>query len=413
MSLKLVFFNRSFWPDITATGQLLTELCEDLVRDYRCCVTVITGRPLLVKEGNYSDKFGIRLIRKENFKGIEILRVRNTTFSHNSFLGRISNYLTYFILSFIASSKLEKIDLVITLTDPPIVGLLGLSVSLRFNIPFVISVRDIFPEAARGLERYHSGVIYSLLDCINRFCLKKTKQIVVLGKLMARRLIEEKDIRAQKIAIIPDWADCSKIFPVSKNNPFSLKYNLINYFVVMYSGNLGVSAGLETLIESAKILRDYKDILFVFIGEGVMKAKIVELGKRYKLENLRFFPYQSQEVLPNSLSTADVFVIPLKRGLAGYSVPSKIYAILASGRPYIACVDEESEIAEITENFKCGLLAKPEDPQDLSKKIIFLYENKDLRIKMAENARYAAQFFDRSLGVKSYYELFKRCLGLK
>ena len=409
MSLRVVFLNRSFYPDITATGQLLTELCEDLVKDYNCQVTVIVGRPLILisKDNDQARNFGKGIVQKENLKGIEILRVKNTTFSPELFLGRVSNYLTYFLLSFIASFKLKKPDLVITLTDPPIIGLAGLFISRRFNIPLIISVNDIFPEVARGLEGSQNGAVIFLLDYIYRFCLKKANHIVALGKIMQRRIIEEKGVRENKVSIIPSWADSKNIFPVSKRNPFSLTHNLADYFVVMYAGNIGASSGLETLIDSAQLLKAHKDMLFALVGEGIKKEKLIQRTKDYNLENVRFFPYQPKEKLSDLFSSADIFIIPLKKGLVGYSLPSKIYTILASARPYIACMEEGGEVGQITQEFNCGLMARPEDPLDLSEKILFLYKDKELRARLGENARYAAGFFDRSEGVKKYYALFK------
>lgn len=414
MGLRVIFFNRSFYPDITATSQLLFELCEDLVKDYGWQVSLIVSRPLLMRDDDCPpDNFGMKMIKREYVKKIEILRVRNTAFSQRFFMGRLFNYLTYFFLSFIASFKLEGPDLVIALTDPPIIGLVGLWVSRRFNIPLVVSVRDIFPEVAKSLGGRQNKTMNFLLDWINRFCLKRAAHIVALGGLMRRRLIEEKGINPDKISIITDWADCAKIFPVSKRNPFSLTHNLADFFVVMYSGNLGALSGAEDLIESANLLKDYKDILFVFIGEGIIKDKLIRFSRKYKLKNIRFFSYQPRDSLSYSFSSADIFVISLKKGMAGYSVPSKIYPILASGRPYIAAVDEESEIAKITQEFNCGLIAKAQEPLELTKKILFLRDNQELKTEMGRNARKAALFFDRSRGTKAYAELFKRLLSDK
>lgn len=413
MPLKIVFFNRSFYPDITATGQLLTELCEGLVKDYGCVVTVVAGRPLVTK-GIYTDNFKRReFVRKEDVEGIEVFRVKNTIFSPKSFIGRITNYLTYFFLSFYASFRLKKPDLVVTLTDPPIIGLLGLWTSRRFAIPFIISVRDIFPEAAKGLESSQSKIINFLLDYINRLSLKKAHCVVALGETMRKRLIEEKGVREDKVSIISDWADCRNILPLPKDNPFSSVHNLVDYFVVMYAGNMGASSGLEFVVESANLLKDYRDILFVFVGEGIIKDKLIELSSSYKIENIRFLSYQPLEMLSEVFSSADIFIIPLKKGLAGYSIPSKVYPIMASGRPYIASVEIESEIIQITREFDCGLFARPQDYKDLTEKILMLYNNKELVTRMGENARKAAVFFDRSPGVKKYYESFNKILGNK
>src|SRR4030042_1489338 len=288
MATRIVFFNRSFYPDISATSQLLSELCEDLVKDFNCEVTLICGKPLSNKHPGAIFHYGMHLIKKDSFKKINILRVNSTNFSPRSFLKRISNYLSYFALSFLASFKLKGADLVVTLTDPPIIGLVGLWVSSRFHAPLVISLRDVFPEAAGGLRGSKNKVIGMLLDRINRLCLNKADRVVCLGKLMQSRLIEEKGVREDKVSIITDWADPKNIFPVSRQNPFAIANNLLNYFVVMYSGNMGASSGLETLIESAFLLKDYKDILFVFIGEGIIRDELIKRAEKYKLENTKF-----------------------------------------------------------------------------------------------------------------------------
>lgn len=413
MPFKIVFLNRSFYPDITATSQLLTELSEDLVKDCHYQVTVISGRPLIAQGDYQANGFGLKIMRKEYFRGIEIIRVRNTTFSTDSFLGRVSNYLSYFCLSFFAAFCLKKPDLVITLTDPPIIGLVGLTVSRRFHIPLVISVRDIFPEAARGLDNYRNKILDFLLDGINRYCLSLADEVVSLGAAMRKKLIAEKHLDPKKISIIPDWADCRQIVPGPKRNPFSEAHKITEHFVVMYSGNIGASSGLETLVRSARILKTHRDILFVIIGEGIIKNRLKEMAEGYNLENIKFLPYQPKETLPYSLSSADIFVIPLKKGLAGYSAPSKIYSILASGRPYVACIEAMSEIAMMAEEFNCGIICGPEDPWDLAEKILFFHNNDTLRLKMGEDARKAALNFDRNRGVKSYYELCEKLLNAK
>ena len=413
MATRVVFFNRSFYPDISATSQLLAELSEDLVRDFDCEVTVICGKPLINKNPGAVSNYGLNLIKQDSLKQISILRLNCTNFSPKSFLKRISNYLSYFALSFLASFKLKDADLVVALTDPPIIGLVGLWVSRRFHAPLIISVRDVFPEAARGLQGSKNKAVGMLLDRINRLCFNKADRVVALGKLMQSRLIEEKGVREDKVSIITDWADPTNIFPVSRQNPYATANNLLNYFVVMYSGNMGASSGLETLIESALMLKDYKDILFVFIGEGIIRDELIRRAERYTLENVKFLPYQPLNELSNSFSSADIFVIPLKIGLAGYSVPSKVYPILASGKVFVACVEQESEIANLAREFNCGLIAKPQDPADLTLKILSLYKDKELRRQLGENALKASANFSRARGAKAYYELFQRLLDGK
>ena len=410
MPPRAVFFNRSFYPDVTATGQLLTELCLDLVKEYGWSVTVVTGQPLV---GQYAA--GVRVSRKglwqkETLEGVEIVRVSNSAFGPESFLGRVFNYLTYFILSFLASFRLKKHDIVITLTDPPIIVLLGLWVGFWYKIPFVVSLRDLFPEAARGLEGREYPCINILLDQINRFCLKKATHVVVLGKTMQNRLIEDKGISQDTISIIHDWADTAAIIPLPKENAFAIRHHLADYFVLMYAGNIGASSGLEFVIDTAVALKEHKDILFVFVGEGIIKQRLIGLAEKRGLANVRFFPFQPKQTLSEVFSSADVFLVPLKKGLGGYSIPSKVYTVLASGRPYLACVDEDSEIARITREFGCGLLSAPQDPEGLARNILSLFQQKHLRQTLGQNARKASAFFDRRLGAQQYRVLFERLL---
>jgi glycosyltransferase involved in cell wall biosynthesis len=403
--MRILFFNRSFYPDITATGQLLTELCTDLVNTYKFRATVITGRPL-VDYGAYAACKRKGIINKEQFQGIKILRVSNTTFNPKHFIGRVANYLSYFALSILASFKIDKQDIVVTLTDPPVIPLVGLLVAWRFHIPLVVSVRDIFPEAAAGLKNAQNKPINLLLDITNRFCLRNADLVVTLGKNMRQKLMEDKGVEAKKISVIPDWADCNKILPLAKDNLFSSTHNLAGKFVVMHAGNIGASSGLEFVIESARELRDRKEIVFIFIGEGIMKEDLISLCASYGLENTRFLPFQPKELLSQVFSCADLFLVSLKRGLSGYSLPSKIYTILASGRPYIACVEKDSEVAQLTSEFECGLLSHPQDKRDLSAKIIQLFNDRQLLVRMGKNARKAATLFDRTRGVEKYYDSF-------
>jgi len=407
--MRVVFFNRSFYPDVTATGQLLTELCQGLVKDYGWEVTVVAGRAMVVGDPHERRGF-IGLFKRESFCGIEVLRVNNTTFEQSIFLGRILNYFSYFVLAFFASFFIKKIDLVVTLTDPPIVVLLGLWVCRCKGVPLVISIRDLFPEAARGLQGVQNRLMDFILEKINQLCFSRATSLVALGKSMRSRLVE-KGIQENKITIIPDWANTEEIFPIDKRNEFSLRYGLADYFVVMYAGNIGVSCGLEFVMPVAEQLRSFEDIVFVFVGEGIMKKRLQNIAQQVKLENVRFFPYQRRALLPQVFSTADCFLLTLKNGLSGYSIPSKIYSILASGRPYIACVDNDSDISEITERFQCGVLCPSYDSSQLKDKIIYLYRQKDLRVKMGLNARQASYLFDLRKGVKKYHELFQRLLN--
>lgn len=403
--LHVAFFNRSYYPDTSATGQLLTDLCEGLVRDHGCRVSVVAGQPLAPAE-----KSGGRIRRglvfsRETRHGVEILRARGTRFAKHRLWGRIANYITYCLAACYASLRLNRPDVVVALTDPPIIGLAAFLAARRYDAGLVMSYRDIFPEVVQAVEQFQSRTVSRILDRINRFLARKADRVVALGETMRERLVQGKGADPRKTVIIPDWADCSAIRPAAKSNPFSLRHGLAERFVVMHSGNIGLAQGLEHLVEAAHRLKGFPEIQFVIVGDGVkrpaLEARVQELG----LNNVRFLPYQPREDLIHSFATADVFVISLKRELAGYIVPCKLYGILAAGRPYVACVEEDSEIVAITRRQECGVVARPEDPDDLAQKILWLFRNRELAQRLGVNARRAAFEYDQRLHIRNYYRL--------
>jgi colanic acid biosynthesis glycosyl transferase WcaI len=408
MGQKVLIFNRSFYPDVTATGQLLTELAVDLVRTHGCEVTVVCGRPLISSGGSPLPQYPRGKTVHETHRGVSIVRVGNTAHPPASFRGRISNYLSYFFLAWRELSRLPEPDLVMTLTDPPIVVLLGCRAAKRWKIPFVVSLRDLFPEAAGGLKEGRNSLINCILDAVNKYCLRRADRVVALGELMRQRLVEAKGVEKERVEIITDWADTELIVPAQKDNPVSRALGLQEGFVVMYAGNLGASSGLEFVLDAAALLAGHADIRFVFVGEGVMKEPLRLRAQELKLSNVRFLPFQPKENISGLFASADVFLIPLKQGLGGYSVPSKAYAVFASGRPYVASIESASELAVLTREAQCGLVAAPQDAAALKEALLWMYAHPAERQEMGTRSRELSSRFNRSKGVAHYYELFTR-----
>ncbi len=413
MPLHVAFFNRSFHPDTAATGQLLTELCEGLARDHGCRVSVVAGVPLLPAGEERAPARRGWIFHEEMYRGIRILRAHGTRFRKKGFAGRFTNYVTYFLSACWAGLRLDHPDVVVALTDPPIIGLAAYAAARRFRVPLVMSYRDIFPEVARLLEDFHSEAVERALHQVNRFLVRKADRVVALGETMRLRLIEGKGAPPGKTVVIPDWADCSEIVPGPKDNPFARAHALADKFVVMHSGNIGLSQGLEVLIEAAARLGDLPDLRVVFVGEGAKKAALEAQTRRLGLRNILFLPYQPKGSLRDSFAAADVFVVSLKQGLAGYIVPSKLYGILAAGRPFVAAVEPDCEAASIAQQRQCGLAAQVGDPEDLARKIRLLHQDRALARRLGENARVAALVFDRAAGVKAYHELCRSLAARK
>ncbi len=401
--MNICFFNRSYWPDQAATGQLLTELAQDLVTDYGCHVSVVAGPALHACERS---NISLWPVRREEHRGVRILRANGTRLPRGKFVARAANYLTYFASACAATLQIGAQDVIVSLTDPPILGLAALSAARRAGARFVFLCEDIFPEVACLLEDFHNATVNRTLNRVNRRLLREADAVVALGDRMKSRLVVEKGARPDRVHVIHNWADCEAIEPGAKDNAFSRAHGLQDKFVVMHSGNVGLSQNLDLLIDAAAQLQSREQLVFAVVGDGARRGPLQDLVRQRGLTNVRFFPYQPKELLHQSFATADAFVVSLKPGLEGYIVPSKLYGILAAGRPFVAAVDPSCEVATIASTQSCGLVAPPGNPGALVDAIARLYADRSLARSMGENARRAAWQFDRRAAVRAYYDLF-------
>ena len=395
-SIRVCFFNRSYWPDTGATGQLLTELAEDLVARHGMQVTVVTGYPFTATK---------RLPALDQRNGVTIIRARGTTWSPRHFSGRAINYLTYFLSAMWAAVTLSRQDVTIALTDPPIIGLAALAARPRRGMIFFC--QDIFPEVAALLEDFRSPLVNALLERVNRFLVRRATRIVALGDTMAARLVHGKGADAAKIAVIHNWADTSAIVPSQKQNAFSSEHGLDSKFVVLHAGNIGLGQNLDVAIDAMALLADQPDIMLLFIGDGNRRSALEQAVKVRRLNNVRFLPFQPREQLRWTYASSDVCLVSLKPGLAGYIVPSKLYPILAAGRPYIACVETASEVAALTDRHHCGVVVTPDDAAQLAAEIHRLADQPHERAAMGARARLAAESFGREKQVNAHAEVIR------
>ncbi|MFH1314615.1 MAG: glycosyltransferase family 4 protein [Candidatus Eisenbacteria bacterium] len=400
--MRILFINQYFHPDLASTGQLLTELCTSLAK--RFDVTVVAGFPSYTAGANRTHLKSP--VRMESHDGVKVIRTYNTSLPRGSSIGRIANYLSFFLSSFFGAVFLAgKPDVVVTMTDPPVIALTGYIVSRIRKARFVFISQDVFPEVSKALGKMDYKPLVWLLDRLNRFLLRKSDQIVAIGETMRKRLIE-KGADPDKVAIIENWVDTDLIAPQDRSNPFSHEHKLTGKFVVMHSGNIGLSQDLETLIEAASLLKDNDEVVFAIIGDGVSKDKLSKLVDKLSLANVKFIPYQNKEDLKHSLSSADVSVVSLKKGLAGYIVPSKLHGILASGRTVLAAVEDECEVAKIVKDENCGKVIQPGNPQEMVDAIMHFLKNPDLLEEHGRNARDAGEKkYSRKQAMDKYEDL--------
>ena len=391
--LRLLVLNQYYWPGVEATAHLLAELCEALTDEFE--ITVITGR-----------LFGAQAEPGRSHRnGVEIVRVRSTAFERSKLHLRGVNYATYLFESFRIALTTDRPDVVLCMTDPPIVGNLASLVARRFGAPLVVISQDVFPEIAVELKRLENPVLVAVLRVLINHYLRRADRVVAIGETMRRRL-EDKGARPDRLRVIPNWVDTTVLTPHPHENEWSREHELAGRFVVMHSGNVGHAQNLDALVRAATFLRDLDDLTIAIVGEGSRRGELMGLAAMLETDAVRFLPYQPRAVLPNSLASANLHVVGLARGLAGYVVPSRLYGILAAGRPVIAAADADSETAVVVSTVGCGVVVPPERPELLAAAIRDAYEGKlDLEAMGARGRAYVVADADRRVALARYRAL--------
>jgi glycosyltransferase involved in cell wall biosynthesis len=392
---RLLVLNQYYWPGIEATAQLLTELCEALAEDMD--VTVVTG----VLHGHEGEP------RRAERAGVRIIRVASTSFERSKLLARGANYVSYLVAALFRGIRGRRPDVVLCMTDPPIVADVALVVARRFRAPLVVISQDVFPEIAVQLKRLENPILMSLLRGLVGYYLRRADRIVAIGETMRRRL-EEKGAQPERLRVIPNWIDTTRLGPLEKANPWARNIGLDKKFVVMHSGNVGHAQDLDSLVRAATFLRDLDDLQIMIIGTGARHAELVALAKLLEVDQVRFLYYQSRGVLPQSLSSADVHVVGLAPGLAGYVVPSRLYGILAVGRPVIVAADPESETAQAVKGIGCGIVVPSARPELLARAIRDAHDGRyDLQAMGLRGREWVEREADRSVAVRRYRDLLR------
>ncbi|MBA2741814.1 MAG: glycosyltransferase family 4 protein [Actinobacteria bacterium] len=397
---RILVFNQYYWPGVEATAHLLTELCEALADEYD--VEVVTG----VLHG-YEDE-----PRELERNGVRIVRVTSTAYDRSELGRRAANYFSYLGSALNYALRGPAPDLVLCMTDPPIVGDVGVVVGRRFGVPVLVISQDVFPEIATELGRLRNPAVIRVLRALVGGYLRRADRIVAIGETMRRRL-ELKGAAPDRLRVIPNWVDTSEITPQPRDNEWARAHGLAGKFVVMHSGNVGHAQDLDSLVRAATFLRDLDDLLIVVAGFGARHSEMVQLAERLEVaDRLRFLPYQKRERLPLSLSSADLHVVGLAKGLAGYVVPSRLYGILSAGRPVIAAAEEDSETARLVSEVECGIVIPPGRPELLARTIRAARDGTyDLEGMGRRGREYVEREADRSVAMARYRKLVAELLA--
>jgi glycosyltransferase involved in cell wall biosynthesis len=380
--MRVLLLNQYFWPDEAATAQLATDLAEDLVaRGHQ--VTAIASA------GAYAGP--APTCRRETWRGIDIRRVPATSYGRKSKLHRLADYATFYAGAALELARAGRHDVVIVLTTPPLLNTLGVLLKALRGERLVLWVMDVYPEIAVALGVFPArGPVTAALRAAARLVYRRADAVVALGELMAERLIESGAPR-ERVHVIHNWADGAAIRPIPRaENAFARELGLGDELVVGYSGNFGNCHDIPTLLEAARRLRERKDIVWLFIGEGPRKADIARAIARDAL-NARLLPYQPRARLAESLSAPDVHLVTILPEFAGLLVPSKLYGCLAAGRAVVYVGPPGTEVERIAQAQGCGISVASGDPAALAAELVRLAGQRDRVARLGAQARAALE----------------------
>jgi len=381
--MKRVFFlNRYFFPDHSATSQILSQLAFHLAASGHN-IHVITSQQIY-------DNPEARLPAQEIQRGVTIHRIAGTHFGRSRLLSRGIDYLSFYWAAWrLLIAMVDRDDTLVTMTDPPLLSILGMSVSRRKGVRLVNWLQDIYPEVATELGvPLIKGPLNRLLSHVRNSSLHAADTNIVVGECMAEK-VSKLGVPANRICIVPNWSDDEQITPIdARTNYLRTQWKLQDKFVIGYSGNLGRAHEFDTVLAASERFKNDSRIVFLFIGGG---HRSTDLARRVKTRGLSdrflFLPYQDNDALKYSLSVPDVHWVSLRPELEGLIVPSKVYGIAAAGRPIIAITAKNGEIARLVETYRCGIVIEPGNSDELVKAISHLSSDIEGTAAMGRQAR--------------------------
>lgn len=398
--MRILLLNLYFPPDTSATAKMAAKVAEMLSAKHE--VTVVCARPSY----DPTERRAWRLWQTEQARRVRVIRVGSTDYLRAQMNRRVVNYLSYAALS-VPRALFAPCDVVLAMTDPPFEGIVGAFVALLKRKPYLYNIRDLYPDMAVGGAIMEPGLLARGWEKLHRWAMRRAARVIVLGEDMRARIIA-KGVDPARVVIVRDGTE---ILPASAAKPV-LDPAVVREirgdfrFVFLHAGNLGFYGAWETLVEAAKLLeKSDPGIGLVFVGEGAQHEHLMTLAAGCK--SVRCLPFFEASKIPSVMAAGDVHVITVKHGLQGVVVPSKLYGILAAGKPILAVADAESDVCRIAEERKCGYAASPQLPLQIYEAMLALAqdgpESRTLQ-EMGQAARAAAPDYDRARELQKFLQ---------
>ena len=381
--MHILLLNEYYPPDTSATAKMAVQVAETLAKRHQ--VTVVAGRPSYDPDEFYPYSF----LRRDTRNGVIVERVGSTAYPRHQMKRRVSNYLSYLALA-VPRALAIRPDVVLAMTDPPVAGIAGAFVARLAGRPFVYNIRDLYPDMAVGGDIVRPNGWVERWEKMHRSALKRAARVIVLGDDMRDRILA-KGVAPERVVVVRDGTSFPASMPL-QSDPVVQEIRSGFPFVALHAGNLGFYGAWSTLLKAAEILRN-ENAGLVFVGDGANRASLE--ASAAGSPNVRFLPFRPFEQVPHVMMAGDVHIVTVKRGLEGVVVPSKLYSILAAGRPVLAVAPDSSDAARIVTESGCGLAADPDDPAAVAEAIRELRSDPARLCEMGRRARETAQKYAR------------------
>lgn len=404
-----------FPPDSVSTAQLLGELSADLQR-LGHSVRVVTTAPHYNRDETSEKRQPLRpywgrVVQQSDFHGIPVLHTWMPR-KGRSVAGRLLAWIGFHILSTIVALTVRPVPDVLLVPSPPLtIGVSAWIVALLRRSQFIYIVQEIYPDIAVKLGALRNRTVIRVLEAVERFVYRRASAVTVIAPGMRARLLE-KGVPAAKAFMVPNFVDVDDLHPGPKVNPFSIEHGVAHKFVVMYAGNLGPAQGLDTFVDAAALLRDAPEIHCMLIGGGTSEAALRDRVARLRLTNCTLVPHQPYSRVPDIYAASDLCLIAQAAEIGSDAIPSKVYRIMACGRPAIACADPGGDLAQLIKDAHAGIVVPPGRPEALAAAIRDAARDPLRWRAVGEHARcFVAERYSRSAIVGEYHALIEQFAG--
>ncbi|MCL6622777.1 MAG: glycosyltransferase family 4 protein [Syntrophobacterales bacterium] len=382
--MRILLVTPFFPPEVGSASHLYFELGQELRRRGHE-VFVLTGLPRYHVVGS-KEKYRRRLLAKEDYQGLQVMRVFNLDIPWNSPLLRGIDQWVTALNTGLAGVSLPDFDAALVYSPPLPLALAALGLCRLRGRPLVVNIQDLFPQSAIDLGILTDPHLIAIFRRLESLLYRRADFVMVHSEGNKRHILKAGG-RPERVVVIPNWVDTQSIKPGPKNNGFRAALRLHQRFIVTFAGVMGYSQDLDTVLASADVLRGQEKIAFVLVGDGVEKERLVRMAHQRNLHNVYFMPMQPKDKYPEVLAASDLCLVTLRKEVKTPVVPSKILSIMAAGRPVLASLPLEGDAPQLIATAQCGVCLPPGEPYLLAQEILRLSQDPHLCHEMGVNGR--------------------------